>query len=176
MDIKLTKQTQGQIDELHSAMEATRSKGVRMHPDALSAGIGAQGAQNFKRLSRDVMTGVLGADTRGKPKGLLEAAAAKAVRADADDVRNRVASLAAKGNPGPADYYEILNKVLVDSGSVMHTDPKVVRAGLAAAQAKATCSVCSACSACSACAGCAASVVEGLVVAGVAGVAANSFV
>ena len=98
-----------------------------MLPEALRRGVGAQGAKDIKQLGRDIMAEVLGVDARGTPKGPLEAAAAKAVRADSDNVRKRIASLVARGDPTPADYYDILNKVLVDSGSIMLTDPKVVR-------------------------------------------------
>lgn len=167
MAINLTKQTLRKIDEMNAAINAARSSGTRLHPETLGAGIGAKGANNIKRLGREIMAEM--------PKGPLEAAAVKAVRADSDNVRNRIAALAAKGEPTPADYYDILNKVLTDSGSIMHTDAKVVRGGLAAVRASGSCGACSACSACSACAGCAASVVEGLVVAGVAGLAAANF-
>jgi len=176
MPITLSKQTTRKIDELNAAIRVARSSGVRMHPETLSRGIGAQGAKDIKRLGREIMADVLDVDARGKPKGPIEAAAVKAIRADSDTVRNRIAALVAKGDPTSADYYDILNKVLVDSGSIMLTDPKVVRGGLAAVRAAGSCGACSACNACAACAGCAASIVEGLVVAGVAGLAASSFV
>jgi hypothetical protein len=176
MAISLTKQTIRKIDELNAAINAARSSGVRVHPRTLSAGIGPEGAKDVKRLGRDILADVLNANSLGTPEGPIEAAAVKAIRADSDNVRNRIAALVAKGEPAPEDYYDILNKVLVDSGSTIHTDAKVVRGALAAVRASGSCGACSACNACAACGGCAASVVEGLVVAGVAGLAASHFV
>jgi hypothetical protein len=173
MGIELSEQTKRKIDLLHAAVESARSSGVRMHPESLSGGIGAGAAENVKQLGRDIMGEVLNVDASGAPKGTIEAAAMKVASANAGEVRDRIASLMAKGTPTPADYYDVLHKVLSDSGSVMLTDPRVVRGGLAAA--KDNCGVCHACSACAACSGCAASVVEGLVVAGVAGLAAGTY-
>lgn len=175
MAIKLTKQTMRKIDELQSAIGTARSRGIRMLPEALRRGVGAQGAKDIKQLGRDIMAEVLGVDARGTPKGPLEAAAAKAVRADSDNVRKRIASLVARGDPTPADYYDILNKVLVDSGSIMLTDPKVVRGGLEAVRASGKC-YCEACNACWACAACPATGTAGLVAAGVAGVTVSTWV
>jgi hypothetical protein len=174
MGVELSEQTKGKIDLLQKAIGSARSTGVRMHPESLSGGIGPEAAANVKQLGRDIMGTVLNVDANGTPKGPLEIAAQKAVSANADQVRERIASLMAKGTPTTADYYDILHKVLSDSGSVMLTDPKLVRG--AVSNLKDNCGVCHACSACSACAGCAASVVEGLVVAGVAGLAAGTYV
>ena len=175
MAITLSKQTTRKIDDLNAAIKAARASGVRVHPEALSRGIGAKGVKDIKSLGHEILAEVLDADARGTPKGALEAAAVKAIRADSDNVRNRIAALVAKGDPTPADYYDILNKVLADSGSIIQTDPKVVRAGLAAVRASGNC-YCEACNACWACAACGASAVEGLVVAGVAGVTVSTWV
>ncbi len=150
--------------------KTVKSMAGGVEPDAATTDATKKAAGRLLRATQGPV------DKDGSPTSLLDKQIHRVVQANDDKIRDAIRKGVAAGKTAPTDYYELLYKVLEDSGamtsSTMPVSPDLARTlhtslgatDLAADNCAwcAACATCSTCSVCSACGSCVLSVVVGV--------------
>jgi len=164
----LSRSTRNKIASLHAQVKALVRGDTKRTPATL---------RQIKQAGRKTLAGVIKLNRKFAPVDPVERALADKVR-KSPKARAGVRAILTKSKATPADYYELLHKIVGDSKLLGMHKPAMVhklfrqqRGGMAPAGCE-----CSACEACMLCSICEASVVEGMGTTGLAGMVVSTAV